>query len=270
MSPRPALGRLALLTTLAGLVAAALAGCSGAASTGGSSTPSSSGSSSTPTGSIVVDAAASLRTVYPKLATSFEAAHPGTKVTFDFGGSDSLAAAIVSGSGVDVFSSASTKTMQTVTAAKLTAAAPVDIARNRLEIVVPKGNPGKVTSLKDFGDAKKTIVFCAATVPCGAAAKTVLSLAKVDAKPDSTEQDVTSVLNKVKLGEADAGLVYRTDVLSGGSSVQGIEFPQSSEAVQTYPIAPLTGSKNPALAEAFVAYVVSQERTLQDAGFLAP
>ena len=186
------------------------------------------------------------------------------------GGSDSLAASIVSGAPVDVFSSASTKTMQTVTAAKLTAAAPVDIARNQLEIVVPKGNPGKVASLKDFADAKKTVVICAASVPCGAAAQTVFTIAKVKAKPDSTEQDVTSVLNKVKLGDADAGLVYKTDVRSGGSAVTGIEFAESSQAIQTYPIAPLTATKNPALAKAFIAYVVSQEPALQSAGFLAP
>jgi molybdate transport system substrate-binding protein len=256
---------------LGGLVAATLAGCSGTSTPGSSSAPTSTASASTAlSGSIVVDAAASLNQIYPKLATAFEAAHPGTKVTFDFGGSDSLAAAIVSGSGVDVFSSASTKTMQPVIDAKLTAATPVNIAKNQLEIVVPKGNPGKITSLKDFGDAKKTVVFCAATVPCGAAAKTVFGLAKVTAKPDSLEQNVTSVLNKVKLGEADAGLVYKTDVLSGGSAVQGIEFSQSSEALQTYPIAPLTGSKNPTLAKAFVEYVVANQQQLQDAGFLAP
>lgn len=253
-----------------------LAGCSSTPSSPASSPAPQSAAASTPatdnglTGSITVDAAASLNGVYPTLADSFIAAHPGTKIAFNFGGSDSLAAAIVSGAPVDVFSSASTKTMQTVIDAKLTAATPVVVARNQLEIAVPKGNPGKITGLADFADADKTIVICAPTVPCGAAAQTVLAAAKVKAEPDSTEQDVTSVLNKVKLGDAQAGLVYKTDVQAAGSTVTGIEFPESSEAIQSYPIAPLTGSKNPALAAAFVQYVQQQESVLQAAGFLTP
>lgn len=270
MSPsRP----LAVLITT-GAAAMLLAGCSSMPASPMSSAPKESAASSAAddglTGSITVDAAASLNKVYPTLADSFMAANPGTTIAFNFGGSDSLAAAIVSGAPVDVFSSASTKTMQTVIDAKLTAATPVVVARNQLEIAVPKGNPGKITGLADFGDAAKTIVICAPTVPCGAAAQTVFTAAKVTAKPDSTEQDVTSVLNKVKLGDAQAGLVYKTDVLAAGSAVTGIPFPESSEAIQSYPIAPLTGSKNPTLAAAFAKYVEQQEGVLQAAGFLTP
>lgn len=253
-----------------------LAGCSSSPSAPASSAASKSAAVSTPaadtapSGSITVDAAASLNGVYPTLADAFIADNPGTKIAFNFGGSDSLAASIVSGSPVDVFSSASTKTMQTVIDAKLTAATPVVVARNQLEIAVPKGNPGKITGLADFGVAAKTIVICAPTVPCGAAAQTALAAAKVKARPDSTEQDVTSVLNKVKLGDAQAGLVYATDVKAAGSAVTGIPFPESSVAIQSYPIAPLAGSKNPMLAAAFVRYVQLHENVLQAAGFLTP
>lgn len=253
-----------------------LAGCS-QSSTG--ATPSSSASSggATPSasaslgGSITVDAAASLNGVFPELATAFEQQHPGTKIVFSFGGSSTLAAQIVGGAPVDVFAAASTKTMQTVQDAKRTAADPVTIARNQLEIAVPKGNPGKVTGLADFADAAKTIVVCAKEVPCGAAAQQVFTLGKVSAKPDSYEPDVTAVLTKVRTGEADAGLVYVTDVEAAGSQVQGIRFDESDQAITDVVIAPLTDSGNGALAQAWVDFVAAQGGDdLKAAGFLAP
>ncbi|MGT2425105.1 molybdate ABC transporter substrate-binding protein [Amnibacterium kyonggiense] len=221
-------------------------------------------------GSITVDAAASLNEVFPKLAEGFEAAHPGTAITFNFGGSSTLAASIVSGATVDVFAAASTKTMQTVQDASLTASDPVVVARNELEIAVPPGDPGRITGLADFGDAAKTIVVCDTTVPCGAAATQVFDLARITPKPDSYEPDVTSVLTKVEGNDADAGLVYVTDVKAAGSKVDGIAFPQAKEAVTAYPIAALKGSKNPALADAWVAWVQAHEADLRAAGFLAP
>ena len=245
------------------LVAAALAGCARSA-------PAAPSATSAVTGSITVDAAASLNQVFPALAESFERQHPGATVTFNFGGSSALAAAIVSGAPVDVFAAASGKTMQTVQDASLTAADPVVVARNRLEIAVPPGNPGKVTGLRDFGDAAKTVVVCDEAVPCGAAAQQVFALAKVAAKPDSYEPDVTGVLTKVAGNDADAGLVYATDVQAAGAKVEGIPFAEAQEAVTDYPIAALKGSKHPALAEAWVAYVRAHERELQAAGFLAP
>lgn len=255
--------------------AGALAGCSEPQSAAPAATPASSSASpsSSPSlsGSITVDAAASLNTVLPKLATAFEAAHPGTSVRFSFGGSSALAAQIVAGAPVDVFAAASKKTMATVTGKQLTAAAPVTIARNQLEIAVPAGNPGEVTGLKDFADAAKTIVVCDKQVPCGAAAQQVFALAKVSAKPDSYEPDVTSVLTKVESGAADAGLVYRTDVLAAGSKVQGIPFPQAAQAITAYPIAPLSASANAPLAKAFTEYVVQHgSADLTAAGFLPP
>lgn len=270
-----------VLTAVAvGALLTGLSGCAGSAGNASSpsaraaaSAPGSSPaatSSGAPVGTITVDAAASLNRVFPLIARRFEAEHPGATVRFSFGGSADLAAEIVSGAPVDVFAAASTKTMATVTAAKRAAATPVVIARNRLEIAVPKGNPGHITGLADFGDAAKTVVICAPAVPCGAAAKQVFALARVTPKPDSEEQSVTAVLTKVE-NTADAGLVYTTDVLGAGGRVQGIGFPQADRAITSYPIAPLAGSTHAALAAAFSDYVVRHGAAdLRRAGFLGP
>ncbi|HEY8319765.1 MAG TPA: molybdate ABC transporter substrate-binding protein [Amnibacterium sp.] len=265
--------RIAALTMLLTASAVALTACSEPRAAAPGAAQAAPSASPTPSlhGSITVDAAASLNTVFPKLATAFEAANPGTTVTFSFGGSSALAAQIVAGAPVDVFAAASAKTMKTVTAANLEAAAPVTIARNRLEIAVPPSNPGGITGLADFGDAAKTVVVCDTQVPCGAAAQQVFALAKVRAKPDSYEPDVTSVLTKVETGDADAGLVYRTDVLAAGDRVKGIAFPEAAEAITAYPIAPLSASRNPALAKAFTEYVIQHGGPdLAAAGFLPP
>jgi molybdate transport system substrate-binding protein len=222
-------------------------------------------------GSITVDAAASLSSVLPELAQTFESEHPRTRVHLDFGGSSQLAAAIVSGAPVDVFAAASAKTMATVTGAHLAAATPVAIARNELEIAVPLGNPGHVTSLQDFADGARTIVLCASAVPCGAMAQRLLALAHVTAKPDSLEQSVTAVLTKVRLGEADAGLVYVTDVRAAGGAVLSIRVPEADQVLSDVLIVPLKHAPNPALARAFTTYVAQHGRTALDAaGFLAP
>ncbi|HET6825813.1 MAG TPA: molybdate ABC transporter substrate-binding protein [Amnibacterium sp.] len=262
---------LACLTAI-GLAAVGLAGCAEprGAEPGGPASPRPS-SSPALAGTITVDAAASLSPVLPKLARAFERVHPGTTVRLGFGGSSALAAQIVAGAPVDVFAAASTATMGTVTEAKLTADPPVTIARNRLEIAVPQGDPGRITGLADFGDPARTVVVCDPHVPCGAAARRVFALAKVAAKPDSYEPDVTSVLTKVETGDADAGLVYRTDVLAAGSGVKGIPFPQATEAVTAYRIAPLSASRNLPLATAFTDYVVQHGGPdLAAAGFLPP
>lgn len=265
------MNRRPLAAAAAAVVSAALAGCAQSAPASSSSAPA---GSSTPSaslsGSITVDAAASLNEVFPALAKSFQSEHPGTTITFNFGGSSTLAASIVSGAPVDVFAAASAKTMKTVQDASLTAADPVTIARNTLEIAVPPGNPGKVTGLKDFADPAKTIVVCDEQVPCGAAATQVFALAKITPKPDSYEPDVTSVLTKVSGDDADAGLVYVTDVKAAGSKVEGIPFDEADQAITAYPIAALKDSKNAALADAWVAYVQEHESDLQAAGFLAP
>ena len=157
-------------------------------------------------------------------------------MTLNFGGSDTLAAAITGGAPVDVFAAASTKTMTTVTAADDGAGTPVTFAKNELEIAVPPSNPAKIASLADTVKTGVKLVTCAATVPCGAAATKAYAAAKLTPKPVSLEPDVKSVLTKVELNEADAGIVYQTDVLAAGAKVTGINFPEAAQAIATYPI----------------------------------
>jgi molybdate transport system substrate-binding protein len=144
--------------------------------------------------------------------------------------------------------------------------------KNKLEIAVPKGNPGKVTGLKDFTDKSKKIALCAEEVPCGAAAKKVFAAAKLTAEPDTLEKDVKAALTKVSLGEVDAALVYKTDVLSAKDKVEGIDFPEAAQAVNDYPIATLTTAKNADGAKAFVDFVLSAQgkTVLTAAGFDVP
>jgi molybdate transport system substrate-binding protein len=255
---------------VAALTVGLLAGCAQSRPNNSTSPRAATSTSTSLTGSITVDAAASLSSVFPALQKAFEAQHPKATITFNFGGSSTLAASIVSGAPVDVFAAASTKTMQTVQDAGLTEGTPVVIAKNKLEIAVLKGNPGNVIGLKDFANAAKTVVLCDKTVPCGAAAQQVFQLAQVAAKPDSYEPDVTSVLTKVSSGDADAGLVYVIDVKASHGKVAGVPFPEANKAVTAYPIATLTGSKNAGLAKAWVEYVKAHDNELRAAGFLAP
>jgi molybdate transport system substrate-binding protein len=223
-------------------------------------------------GALTVYAAASLTESFTELGADFEAANPGVKVTFNFAGSSALAQQINSGAPADVFASASPATMKQVGDAGKLTGSPITFAKNVLEIVVPKGNPAKVTGLADFGKADLKIALCAEQVPCGAAARKVFEAVGVTAAPDTLEQDVKAVLTKVKLGEVDAALVYRTDVRSAGAAVEGIEFPEAAQAVNDYPVAPLAEAPNTAAAKAFVDFVLSAKGrgVLSDAGFAAP
>lgn len=250
---------------LAALATLALAGCTAAAP---EPTPTIEGTLS---GTVTVFAAASLTESFQAIADAFTAEHPNVEVTFNFGGSSGLATQIVEGAPVDVFAAASPATMTTVTDAGLAIDAQ-DFATNTLEIAVPTDNPGGVTGLADFANPDLAIALCAAEVPCGAAAAKALDVAGIAASVDTYEQDVKAVLTKVELGEVDAGLVYRTDVLAAGAKVKGIEFPEAAGAIARYPIAALTASANPDAAAAFVAFVLSDagQQILQEAGFGAP
>ncbi len=224
------------------------------------------------TGALTVFAAASLTESFTELGEDFEAANPGVRVAFNFAGSSALAQQINSGAPADVFASAAPPNMKQVTDAGGTTGDPTTFARNELEIVVPKGNPAKVTGLADLGKADLKIALCAEQVPCGAAARKVFEAAGVTASPDTLEQDVKAALTKVKLGEVDAALVYRTDVNAAGGEVEGIEFPESGKAVNDYPIAPLANAPNAVAAKAFVDFVLSAagRSALSDAGFAVP
>lgn len=250
---------------LAALATLALAGCTAAAP---EPRPTTEGTLS---GTVTVFAAASLTESFQAIADAFTAEHPGVEVTFNFGGSSGLATQIVEGAPVDVFAAASPATMTTVTDAGLATDAH-DFATNTLEIAVPTDNPGGVTGLADFANPDLAIALCAAEVPCGAAAARALDAAGIVASVDTYEQDVKAVLTKVELGEVDAGLVYRTDVLAAGAKVKGIEFPEAAGAIARYPIAALTASANPDAAAAFVAFVLSDagQQILREAGFGAP
>ncbi|RFC77062.1 molybdate ABC transporter substrate-binding protein [Streptomyces sp. AcE210] len=227
------------------------------------------------TGTVTVFAAASLKESFTTLGKDFEKAHPGTKVTFSFGGSDTLAASITGGAPADVFAAASPKTMAIVTDkkdGKGTATAPSTFVRNQLEIATLPGNPDKVASLKDLTKSGLKVVLCDKTVPCGAAAQKALDAGKLKLTPVSYEQDVKSALTKVELKEADAAVVYKTDVKAAGSKVEGVDFPESANAVNDYPIALLKDAPNAEAAKEFIALVQSPEgqKVLTAAGFLKP
>lgn len=221
------------------------------------------------TGEIVVFAAASLTESFTQIGKDFEAAHPGVEVTFSFAGSSALARQINQGAPADVFASAAPANMKQVSDAGGVVGPAVTFVRNRLEIAVPKGNPAKITGLADFGKAEHKIALCAEQMPCGAAAKKVFEAAGVTPAPDTLEQDVKAVLAKVRLGEVDAALVYRTDVRSASGQVEGIEFAEADKAVNDYPIAVLAKAPNAAGARAFVDHVLSDggRAVLSGAGF---
>ncbi|MEU0879225.1 molybdate ABC transporter substrate-binding protein [Lentzea sp. NPDC005914] len=247
------------------VAALVLAGC-------GSPTPAATPTGTGVTGEITVFAAASLTESFKKLGAEFEAANPGSKVTFNFAGSSALAQQINQGAPADVFASAAPANMKQVTDTGAVTATPATFAKNTLQIAVPKGNPGKISGLADFAKADLKIALCAEQVPCGAASKKVFEAAKITAAPDTLEQDVKAVLTKVSLGEVDAALVYRTDVKSAGDKVEGKDFAEAGKAVNDYPIAPLAKAPNAAAAKAFVDYVLSEKgvKVLTEAGFAAP
>jgi molybdate transport system substrate-binding protein len=225
-----------------------------------------------PDGRLTVLAAASLTESFTRVGEAFERDQPGTEVTFSFGGSSSLAQQIVSGAPADVFAAASPATMKTVTDAGGVAGEPAVFARNQLVIAVPKGNPRRITTLAALAGRGTKVALCAAQVPCGTAAATALRAAGVDVTPVTQEQDVKAALAKVKLGEVDAALVYRTDARSAAADVDGVEFPESAAAVNDYPIAVLADAPDRSRADAFVAFVrgPAGQRILAEAGFQRP
>ncbi|WP_372514209.1 molybdate ABC transporter substrate-binding protein [Streptomyces fragilis] len=221
---------------------------------------------------VTVFAAASLKEAFGTLGEKFEDEHPGTNVEFSFGGSDTLAAGITGGAPADVFAAADEATMARVTQAGEASGRPEAFARNRLAIVTLPGNPHGVRSLGDLARPELKVVLCDVSVPCGAAARTVLSTARVRVRPASYEQDVKSALTKVRLKEADAALVYATDVKAAGDAVTGVEFPEADTATNSYPITVLKNAPQPERAAEFVEFVRSAQgrRVLREAGFLEP
>lgn len=266
--------RFALIATTA-LTALVLAGCSttttGAGPTGTASSTGTATVSTGPTGKLTVFAAASLQQTFTTLGKRYEAAHPGTTITFSFAGSSDLVTQIQNGAPADVFASADEANMAKLAKTDV-AGSPEDFATNVLEIAVAPGNPKGITGLGDLTSSDVQLVTCAAPVPCGAATAKVEQTEGIDLKPVSEEQSVTDVLGKVESGQADAGLVYVTDVRGADGKVEGVPFDAASKAVNTYPIGVLQDAANPALAKAFTAYVRSTDgqEVLSDAGFGKP
>lgn len=228
------------------------------------------GSSAGAPQTLTVLAAASLTETFNALGKQFQTDHPGVTVKFNFAGSSELAQQIVNGAPADVFASASDATMKTVTDANLTRAKPVTFAKNVLQIATPPGNPKKIATFADLAKPGVKVVICAPQVPCGAATVKIEKATGVTLQPVSEEADVKSVLSKVESGDADAGLVYVTDVNSAGDKVQGVNFPEAAKAATDYPIAVIKNA--PDLATQFVAMVTGEQgqKALAQAGFATP
>ncbi|WP_406193103.1 molybdate ABC transporter substrate-binding protein [Streptomyces sp. NBC_01017] len=250
----------------------ALSACSSSDDASSTTSDSSASSSGELSGEVTVFAAASLKESFTTLGKEFEKEHPGTKVTFSFGGSDSLAASITGGAPADVFASASPRTMKIVTDAGDASGTPSTFVRNELEIATLPGNPDKIASLKDLTKSGLKVVLCDKEVSCGAAAQKALEASDLKLTPVSYEQDVKAALTKVELKEADAAVVYKTDVRAAGDKVEGVEFPESDDAINDYPITLLKDARNAEAAKAFITLVQSAEgqQVLTEAGFLKP
>jgi len=263
------------------LVPVVLAAALVVASCGGSD-PSASSTTSSPssttasvdgatpvTGDLTVFAASSLTGAFTRIATDFEAANPGTAVTFNFAASSALAQQIAAGAPAGVFASADTKNMDPV--AGPAGSTPQAFATNTLAVAVPAGNPARITGLADFGTASLRTGLCAVQVPCGKYAREALATAGVVPAPDTEEPDVKSLLAKVASGDLDAGIVYVTDVAAAAPEVEGVDVPAQDQVTATYPIVALDRGPGAPVADAFVAYVLGPgQKVLRAAGFGPP
>jgi molybdate transport system substrate-binding protein len=224
-------------------------------------------------GSVTVSAAASLTEAFTKMGTDFEKKNPGTTVTFNFGGSSTLVNQIQGGAPVDVFASADGANMQKLVNGKQVTGQPTAFVTNLLAIVVKPGNPKRVKSLSDLADLD-VVSLCAPPQPCGAYADQILAQAGVDIPADHVTRgaDVKATLTAVSTGDADAAIVYATDAEAAGSAVTTVSIPAWQNAFAIYPIAPVAGSRNTDLADAWIRYTVSAagQKTLQSYGFLSP
>lgn len=218
---------------------------------------------------LTVFAAASLKVPFTQLAGQFEAAHPGTDVVFTFAGSSDLVTQISEGAPADVFASADTRTMDRLTEAGLAAGTPQDFATNTLAIAVPAGNPDGIDSFQDLASPGLQVVVCAEQVPCGAATQKAEQATGTTLSPVSEENSVTDVLGKVLSGQADAGVVYTTDVHGAPGQVEGVNFPEAAQAPNTYPITAVTDTSRPELAQAFINTITGEQgqKALAEAGF---
>ena len=232
-----------------------------------SSSPSTSASTASAAArqSVTVFAAASLTEAF----TDEQAALPNLDVTYSFAGSDALVTQIQNGAPADVIATASDATMKTLIDAGLVET-PTTFARNQLEILVQPGNPKHIATIADLARTDITFVTEAATVPAGKYAAQMLQAAGITAHPVSEETDVKSAVARVTSGEADATVVYTTDVLAAGARGEGVEIPAAQNVIANYPIAVVKATTRHAAALAFVNAILGSDgqANLERHGFL--
>jgi len=223
-------------------------------------------------GELLVFAAASATDAFGELADAFTDAEPGVEVVLNLAGSQTLASQIVEGAPADVFASANEVQMGVVADASELATAPEVFTANRLAIAVEPGNPLGIDELDDLSDPQLLLVLPAEEVPAGRYARQALDTAGVAVTPVSLERDVRAARSKVELGEADASIVYASDIVAADGRVDGVELPAGQNVPAAYPIARLADAPNPEVADAFVAFVLSEQgqQILADHGFTAP
>ena len=267
--------RRAAIAAVSLLSAVSLAACGGSASnssTGaatGSVSAGASGGAGKATGKVTVLAAASLQKAFEEIEKTVEKDNPGLDVTFDFQGSQDLVASLAGGDSADVLATANNSTMKTAADQKLVGNQ-TEFATNVLTLIVPKGNPKKITGLDSSLDGAN-LVICAPEVPCGEATKKLAEAQGITLNPVSEEQKVTDVRGKVESGEADAGIVYTTDAAAAKDKADKIDIPDGG-VVNHYPIAQTAKPENPAGAQVFIDAVTGKtgQEILAKHGFGKP
>jgi molybdate transport system substrate-binding protein len=235
-------------------------------------TPSTGDSSTAVEGAITVFAAASLTQAFNEVAEAFTEANPDAEVELGFDASSALVTQITEGAPADVFASADRANMDKLVAAGLNDGEPVVFATNHLTIIVAPGNPLGITGVADLANPDLVTVICADQVPCGRYATEIFADAGVTVTPDSYEQNVRGVVTKVTSGEADAGIVYVTDVTAAGDAADMVEIPEDTNVIATYPIAKVMDSGNAEVGEAFIEFLTGSEgqEIMAEYGFGAP
>ena len=269
------ISRRAAIAAVSLLSAVCLAACGGSASNGstgaatGAASAGTSGGAGKATGKVTVLAAASLQKAFEEIEKTVEKDNPGLDVTFDFQGSQDLVASLAGGDSADVLATANNSTMKTAAEQKLVGNQ-TEFATNVLTLIVPKGNPKKITGLDSSLDGAN-LVICAPEVPCGEATKKLAQAQGITLKPVSEEQKVTDVRGKVESGEADAGIVYTTDAAAAKDKADKIDIPDGG-VVNHYPIAQTAKPENPAGAQAFIDAVTGKtgQEILAKHGFGKP